>query len=125
MSYRPELSATWWLKNKAFKAYMLREATVLPLLFFLGCLAAGIYSLSQGEAQWLAWQIWLKQPWVLILNGLAVLASLYHAWTFFQLFPRVMPLQLAGRKVPPQLMVLGQWSAVVAVFILMAWLFKG
>lgn len=33
MSYKSELGRTWWLKNPAFKAYMLREATVLPLVF--------------------------------------------------------------------------------------------
>lgn len=49
MSYKPVLGRTWWLKNPAFKAYMLREATVLPLTFFILCMLAGIYSLLRGK----------------------------------------------------------------------------
>ena len=40
--YQPKLSRSWWLKHNYYRLYMLREATVLPLLFFLGCLLYGL-----------------------------------------------------------------------------------
>lgn len=125
MSYRPTLTRTWWLKNNAFKAYMLRELTALPLLFFLLCLAIGLYSLGQSEQQWQHWQTVMQNPLVLLINAVAFAASLFHAWTFFQLFPRVMPIRLGGTTVPAAALVAGQWAGVVSVFALVAWLFWG
>lgn len=125
MSYRPTLPRTWWLKHTAFKAYMLREATVLPLTFFLLCLASGIYGLWQGEIQWLNWQAMMKQPWVLVINAVALLASLFHALTFFQLFPRVMPIRLGEKIISPRILIAGQWAAVLAIAVLFTWLLGG
>ncbi|MEQ6918198.1 hypothetical protein [Halomonas aquatica] len=34
-SHSPELKRTWWLKHRYFRVYMAREATVLPLIFFI------------------------------------------------------------------------------------------
>src|SRR5690554_154835 len=125
MSYKSELGRTWWLKNPAFKAYMLREATVLPLVFFILCMLAGIYSLGKGEQAWQSWVVVMGNPLVLTLNALALVASLYHAATFFVLFPRVMPVRLGGQKVPDNLIVIAQWAGVAAVFMLAAWVFWG
>lgn len=125
MSYRPTLTRTWWLKNNAFKVYMVRELTALPLLFFLLCLVMGLYSLSQGAEQWYAWLGVMQNPLVLLINALAFVASLFHAWTFFQLFPRVMPLRLGGKPLPAGALIAGQWVGVFAVFALVAWLFWG
>lgn len=125
MSYRPTLSRTWWLKNNAFKLYMLREATVLPLTFFLLCLTAGCYSLWQGAAQWQSWQAFMANPLVLGINSLAMLASLFHAWTFFELLPRVMPIRIGGKVVSPKLIVGAQWLGVLAMIILFSRLFGG
>lgn len=125
MSYKAELGRTWWLKNPAFRAYMLREATVLPLVFFILCMLAGIHSLTSGEESWLNWIDVMRNPLVLALNALALLASLYHAATFFVLFPRVMPIRLGGKKVSDNLIVAGQWAGVAGVFVLAAWVFWG
>ena len=125
MSYKTELGRTWWLKNSAFRAYMLREATVLPLVFFILCMLAGVYSLSKGEQAWQSWVVAMGSPLVLVLNVLALVASLYHAATFFVLFPRVMPIRLGGKKVSDNLIVAGQWAGVAGVFVLAAWIFWG
>jgi fumarate reductase subunit C len=109
--YQQALSRSWWLKHSFFIRYMLREATVLPLLFFCGCLLVGLYSLSQGETQYQSWLLFMAQPWVVALNTLVLLASLYHAKTFFELFPRVMPLMIAG-----------QWCGTALVAALLLWL---
>ncbi|WP_214001148.1 fumarate reductase subunit C [Arsukibacterium sp.] len=107
--YQPVMPRTWWLQHRYFRFYMLREATVLPLLFFIGCLLYGLYCLSLGETQWQHWLAFMAKPWVVLLNLLAFAASLFHAKTFFELFPRVMPLA------PPGLMIAGQWLATLLV----------
>lgn len=122
-SYFPALKRNWWLKHPYFKKYMAREATVLPLVFFLVCLLAGLYCLLQGADSWQGWLQFMQSPVVIAINALAFVASLFHAWTFFQLFPRVMPLRAGGHSVPPNLIVLGQWLGVAAVMVLFAWIF--
>lgn len=124
MSYKTGLTSTWWLKHNAFKRYMLREATVLPLVFALCALLAGVWSLQNAD-QFAAWQQFMARPWVISLNVLAIVAGLYHAFTFFQLFPRVMPIRFGDRTVPAMVMVIGQWLAVLAVVVLMFWMFAG
>ena len=121
MSYKTQLERTWWLKHAAFRRYMLREATVLPLVFALCCLLAGLWSL-QTSAQFYAWQQFMAQPWVVAFNLLALIGALYHAFTFFQLFPRVMPIRVGNKQVPATLIVLAQWLGVVAVLLAMLWL---
>lgn len=122
MSYQQPLRRTWWLKHRHFALYMLREATVLPLVFFLCSLLAGMWSLATPQ-HWLQWQAFMAQPWVIAIHGLALIAALYHAATFFVLFPRVMPIRIGTKSVPSAVMVAGQWFAVVAVIALFLWLF--
>jgi fumarate reductase subunit C len=117
--WQPPMPRTWWLKHGYYRRYMLREATVLPLLFFIGCWIVGLFCLAQGEAAWADWQRFMARPWVLLLNGLALLASLYHAKTFFELFPRVMPLRIGSRTLPSQLLIAAQWGATVTVAIVL------
>lgn len=119
----PRLPRSWWLKHRYFKAYMLREATVLPLIFFLLCLMGGLWALYRGEETWAAWLVFMRSPLVVALNLLALAASLYHAATFFVLFPRVMPLRLGRRAIAPQAIVAGQWVGVVIIGLLFFWLF--
>ncbi|WP_404471941.1 fumarate reductase subunit C [Vreelandella venusta] len=118
----PPLKRNWWLKHRFFKLYMLREATVLPLVFFTLCLLAGMLALLQGAESWQGWIAFMRSPVVLALNLLALVASLFHAATFFVLFPRVMPLRIAGRRLPDQAIVAAQWAGVVAVVLLFIWL---
>ncbi|GAB2717788.1 fumarate reductase subunit C [Halomonas garicola] len=121
----PELKRTWWLKHRYFMTYMAREATVLPLVFFIACLLAGIYCLLQGADSWQGWQQFMQNPVVIAINLLAFIASLFHAATFFTLFPRVMPLRVKERLLPAKWIVLGQWLAVLLVTVLFAWVFIG
>ena len=117
--YLQPLSRSWWLKHSFFLRYMLREATVLPLLFFIGCLLYGLYCLAQSSAHWASFQLFMQQRWVIALNLLAFAASLFHAKTFFALFPRVMPLA------PAWLMISGQWLATLLVTAGLLLLFGG
>lgn len=123
VGYVTELKRDWWLKNRFFTLYMLREATVLPLVFFIGCLLAGLYCLLQGQESWLAWRHFMQSPLTIAVNLLAFFASLFHAWTFFQLFPRVMPLRVGERAVPAKIVILAQWLGVIMVVGLFAWVF--
>lgn len=124
MSYTPQLSGRWWQKHGYFKRYMLREATVLPLVFLICSLIAGVFSVADAT-RFEHWQAYMAHPLVVGLHGLALIASLYHAATFFVLFPRVMPLRFGGRNLPGAVVVAGQWAAVAMATVVMLWIFVG
>lgn len=124
MSYKAELPRTWWLKHRFFKAYMLREATVLPLVFFACSLIAGAWSSHNAEC-FSTWQAFMQHPLVIALHLLALVASLFHALTFFSLFPRVMPIRLGTKVVPAWVMIAAQWAGTVTVIALFLIIFSG
>lgn len=124
MSYKTSLTGSWWRKHRFFKLYMLREATVLPLAFLLCSLLAGAFSLQDTE-RFAQWQSFMSNPLIVAVHLIALLASLYHAFTFFQLFPRVMPIRLGDKTLPAQWLVGAQWLAVVVIIAIVLWVVSG
>lgn len=121
MSYKPAMQRSWWRKHSFYVMYMLREATVLPMVFFACCLIAGLFALQGGEQSWQSWQAFMQAPWVIALNLLTLVAALFHAATFFPLFPRVMPI----KGVPAGALVGVMWAAVIIVAVLFVAFFMG
>lgn len=93
--------ADWWLRNPAYRRYMLREATALPLLLYALLLMSGLYQFTRGEAAFLAWLALLRSPWLLALHGLALAAALYHAVTWIALVPKILVIDSDRLRVSP------------------------
>ena len=116
--YVREMKATWWQKSNFYRMYMLREATVLPLIFFTLCLTCGLASLVKGAESWEAWLEFMANPVVVAINIVSLAGSLFHAHTFFNMFPQVMPVRLKGKLVNSKILVVGQWAAVAAISLI-------
>lgn len=113
--YVREMKRTWWKDHPFYRFYMLREATVLPLIFFTLCLTFGLGCLVKGPEAWQGWLSFMANPIVIALNLLALLGSLFHAQTFFSMMPQVMPIRINGKVLDKKIIVLGQWAAVAAI----------
>ncbi|WP_064601673.1 fumarate reductase subunit FrdC [Photobacterium sp. J15] len=113
--YVREMKRTWWKDHPFYRFYMVREATVLPLIFFTICLTFGLGCLVKGPEAWQSWLDFMANPVVLILNILALAGSLFHAQTFFSMMPQVMPIRIKGKTLDKKIIVLGQWAAVAAI----------
>ena len=61
--YVREMKRTWWSNHPFYRFYMLREATVLPLILFTVFLTFGLGSLVKGPE---AWAGWLKHQTMLV-----------------------------------------------------------
>lgn len=116
--YVREMSRTWWKDRAFYRFYMLREATVLPLLFFTICLLFGLGSLVQGPNEWALWLGFMANPLVIAINVVALAGSLFHAYTFFSMFPQVLPIRINGKAIDTKTVVLAQWAAVAAITLL-------
>ncbi len=118
--------AGWWLKNPAYRRYMLREATALPLFAYTLLLITGVYRLSQGEEAFTQWLVMLRSPWCVTLHVVALAAALLHAWTWLQLVPKILVVHTNRLRVSGTLIKrvhqLGALLGSVGLVVL-AWLF--
>jgi fumarate reductase subunit C len=116
--YIREVKRTWWKDHPYYRFYMLREATVLPLIFFTISLLFGLLSLVKGPESWQHWLDFMANPFVIALNLLAFIGSLFHAHTFFGMLPKVIPIRIKGKPLDNRIIVLGQWAVVIAITVL-------
>lgn len=116
--YVRTMNATWWQKSNFYRLYMLREATVLPLILFTLFLTFGLGSLVKGPESWEAWLSFMGNPIVVAINVVALAGSLFHAHTFFGMMPQVMPIRIKGKLLDKKIIVLSQWAAVAAISLI-------
>lgn len=116
--YVREIKRTWWKSHPFYRFYMLREATVLPLILFTIFLTFGLGALVKGPEAWQTWLAFMANPLVVAINIVALAGSLLHAQTFFSMMPQVMPIRLGGKLVDKKIIVLAQWAAVVLISLI-------
>lgn len=116
--YVRQMKRTWWASSPFYRFYMMREATVLPLVLFTLFLTFGLGCLVKGADAWNGWLQFMAHPIVIAINIVALLGSLLHAHTFFGMMPKVVPIKLAGKPLSTAMVVGGQWAAVVAISLI-------
>lgn len=113
-----QVKRNWWQSNPYYRFYMVREATVLPLILFTLFLTVGLGCLVKGPEAWQSWLDFMANPLVIIINILALAGSLFHAQTFFSMMPQVMPIHIKGKLLEKKVVVLGQWAAVAVISLI-------
>ena len=113
--YVREMKRTWWTDHSFYRFYMLREATVLPLILFTLFITFGLGALVKGPDSWATWLEFMSHPIVILINILALAGSLFHAHTFFNMMPQVMPMRFKGKAIDKKAIVLAQWAAVAFI----------
>ncbi|NLS14013.1 fumarate reductase subunit FrdC [Vibrio sp. SM6] len=116
--YVREMKRSWWQASPFYRFYMLREATVLPLILFTLFLTFGLGALVKGPEAWQAWLDFMANPVVIAINIVALAGSLLHAQTFFSMMPQVMPIRIKGKALDKKMIVLAQWAAVAFISLI-------
>ena len=116
----------WWRRDPFFVRYMVREATALGVGAYAIVLTVGIVRLAQGETAWNGWLDMLRTPWAMLLHAVLLAAMIYHAWSWFDIMPKTMPmLFVGGRRVAASTITRLGWAAAVvasiALFAFAAW----
>jgi fumarate reductase subunit C len=108
----------WWKKNPYYVEYMVHEGTALFVVAYSIVLTVGLVRLSQGEAAWNGWLEAMKSPLSIIFHLVFLVAIVYHAFTWFKLFPLTTPpVILNGKKLEPSTIVRGGWAAGIGAAI--------
>jgi succinate dehydrogenase subunit C len=125
MSRRPyirKVKGSWWLGQRRYVVYMVRELTSLFVGLYCALLVVGLFRLTQGRAAWEGFVAALSSPPGVLLQLVCLAFAAYHSVTWFALTPKAMPMVVRGEPVPAKAIVgihYGAW-AVVSLIVLVA-----
>lgn len=114
--YTAKQPANWYLHNRFFKLYMLRELTSVPVALAALNLFCGLAALAGSFDAWISWVEMQTNPLVVLFNLLAVAAACFNSKTWFEAVPKAMPIQRGEKFVPAAVLVKAGWGAFAAVF---------
>jgi len=113
----------WWLGQRRYAIYMVRELTCLFIGAYVVVVLVGLFRISQGPAAYRAYFEALQSPFAIAFHLLALVFALFHMVTWFGLTPKAMPLRLGNRMVPGTVIILAHyvvWFLVSAGLLLVA-----
>lgn len=91
---------TWFMRTTAYRLFMIREFTSVFLAGYLIFLLVLLARVGEGPQPFDSLLVTLRSPISIILHVLVLLAALYHAVTWFNLTPRIMPVRLGEERLP-------------------------
>ncbi|MBI3457294.1 MAG: fumarate reductase subunit C [Candidatus Rokubacteria bacterium] len=122
--YRRRVSVWWWLQNRTYSRFVLRELTSVFVAFFAVVYLWQLRALAHGPQAYARFLARLGTPLFLALDAVALLFVLFHAVTWFNLAPTAMVVRVRGKRVPDSVVIglnYAAWlvvSAAVAVLLL-------
>lgn len=122
--YHQKIPATWWLTNRSYFLFMLRELSSVFIALFLVVYLCQLYQLSRAPDAYNAFTQKLNSPGWIFFHLVALLFALYHSFTWFQSSAVVLPLRIGERLISRPIVTalhVGAW-AVVSVIVLILFL---
>ena len=116
----------WYMANHTYRWYMLREFTSVTTAIAAFNLFYGVAALANSEAAWLGWAHFQHNPLMLLINLVAIVASLLNSKTWFEAMPKAIRIQRGEKFLPDHVLIRGAWGAfggvLVILLIIVAWL---
>ena len=96
----------WWRRNPYFVRYMIREASSVFLAIYAVILLVGLARLSESQVDYENYLAALTRPSSIVFHVLALAFSLYNSFTWFNVAPKALPIQI-GEEIMPDIVVAG------------------
>jgi fumarate reductase subunit C len=113
--YRPQVSVYWWMGEWHYLKFILRElSSVFVAVVVIEALLL-IRALNAGPEAYAHFLQCMRNPLVLLLNGISFLFVVFHTITWFNLAPSAMPVRLGGKRVPDVLVAAPSYVAWVVI----------
>ena len=120
--YRRRMSVWWWLKNRAYAKFVLREMTSVFVAFFAFLYLWQLRALAEGPDAYARSTAQLKTPLFLVLDTVALLFVLFHTITWFNLTPTAVVVRMKGKRVPDRIVAGSNYVVWVVVSGILAWI---
>ena len=120
-------SNMWWNRNWAYRLVLLRELSSVFVAAYIVLLLVLVTQVRDGEGAFNDYLDLLQNPVFWVLHAVILGFAQLHTSTWFRLTPKALGSRVAGKPVPPQLMVFGMYvlwagaSIVVLAAFLVDW----
>ena len=121
--YRRRMPLLWWLKDRDYLTFVLRELTSVFVAFFALLYLWQIRALAEGPDAYAQFLARLKTPFFLTVDIVALVFVLFHTITWFNAAPAAVVARVRGKKVPAEVIIGSQYVALVLVSGIIAWIF--
>lgn len=125
MSRKPYLRTeglSWIFRHPRYLRYMTREFSCLFIGAWTLLMVWGFKQLADGPQAWSAFLECLKSPASIVFHVVALGFAAYHSYTWFNLTPKALPIQMGEDFVPDAAISgahFGVWAALsIAVLYL-------
>jgi fumarate reductase subunit C len=116
------MSVWWWLKDRAYTKFVLREMTSVFVAFFAMLYVWLLRAVAEGPDAYARFLARLKTPRFLILDAVALVFVLFHTITWFNLTPTAMVVRMKGKRVPDRIVAGSNYVVWVLVSGIVAWI---
>ncbi len=121
--YRRRMSVWWWLKNRAYSMFVLRELTSVFVAFFAMLYLWQLRALAAGPDAYARFVARLKTPLFLTVDTVALVFVLFHTISWFNLTPTAMVVRMKGKRVPDRIVAGSNYVVWVLLSGIVAWIF--
>jgi succinate dehydrogenase subunit C len=123
--YRPHVSVYWWLKQRQYLTFILRELSSVFVALFVVMTLFQLRALKNGPEAYAHFQERLQSPAAIVFNIVALFFVVFHSITWFNLAPSAMPVRLGGKRVPAFLVAAPSYLAWIVISAFVAWMVLG
>ena len=121
---RPISKTTWYMRNKRYRVYVLRELSSFLVAFYTFFTICALGIIASGSAE--KWDSFLAAQQctsLIVFHSLALLYFLFfQTFPWFKLAPKAMPVQLGEKKLPDVYIIVGHYVAWIIVSAIILWL---
>jgi fumarate reductase subunit C len=122
LAHRPKASRIWWLRNRRYSLFAVRELTAIPVALWLISLLYEVWRGGWGERGYYP----STSPAYVAFSVVCFCGALLHSITWLNLSGVILRVKLGKKDVPPRTITLAnyaQWAGVtVVVGALLIWL---
>ncbi len=122
MPYVRPVPALWWLKRRPYTLFIIREATAIFVGLYCLILLALLYALGRGESAYAGMLALLKSGPAIALHAVALVFTLYHSVTWFNLAPKAIVVPMGEGRVPEALIAGANYAAWAVVSGILYWI---
>jgi len=118
--YRRRVSVWWWLQNRAYAGFVLRELTSVFVAFFAVVCLWHVRALAHGPEAYARFLARLGTPLFILVHVVVFLFVLFHAITWFNLAPAALVVRWRGKRVPDWVVIGSNYAAWLVLSVAVA-----
>jgi fumarate reductase subunit C len=120
--YRPRVSVYWWLGQRQYLKFILRELSSVFVALFVVMTLFQLRALRNGPEAYAQFQHWLQTPLAIALSAISFLFVVFHTITWFNLAPSAMAVRIRRKRLPDIMVAAPNYVAWLVVSIVIGWI---